>query len=130
VEIDVAAYQPEGCRIWSQGGLPVVSLPREVDIANAHLLRSALLEACTGASVVVVDMTITTHFGATGIGVLAPIRKQLQDAGGELRLVIRNAQVLRILEVLKMDQMFGIFTNMPEALAIDRRDSLPYDQAA
>lgn len=130
VEIDVAAYRPEGCRIYSLGGLQVVSPPGEVDIANAHLLRSALLEACTGASVVIVDMTMTTHFGAAGIGVLVSIGKQLQDAGGELRLVVRNAHVQRILEVVKIDQMFRIFMNLHEALAIDRRDPLPYGQAA
>jgi anti-anti-sigma factor len=130
VEIDIAVYRPEGCRIWSTGGLPVVSLPAEVDIANTDLLRSALLEVCTGDSVVVVDMTITTLLTAAGVGILAPIGKRLQDAGGELRLVVGNARVQLVLELLKMDRLFRTFTNLPEALASDRRDPLSYDQAA
>ena len=112
------------------GGLPIVSVPAEVDISNAHLLRSALLEVCTGDSVVGVDMTATTFRDATGVGVLAPMTTRLQDTGGELRLVIGNANVWRVLEVLGLDRVFHIFTNLPEALASDRRDPLPYDQAA
>lgn len=130
VEIGVPAYRPEGCRIWSIGNLPIVSLPAEIDIANAHLLRSALQKVCSEGSVVVADMTITTLLTAAGIGVLAPIGKRMQDSGGELLLVVSNAKIRFILEVLKLDGLFRIFTTLSEALAADHRDSLPCDRAA
>jgi anti-anti-sigma factor len=130
VEIDIAACRPAGCRTWSAGGLPVVSLPAEVDVANEHLLRSTLLEVCTGDSVVVVDMSITTHLAAAGVGMLYVIGSRLQAGGGELLLVAEDAQVQRVLDVLEVDQLFPIFTNLPEALASDRRHALSYDQAA
>lgn len=131
VEIDATAYRPERCHISSLGsGLSVVSVPAEVDSTNAHWLRSALQQVCTADSVVIVDMTVTRLLTAAGIGAIAPTGKRLQDAGGELRLVVVNPHVQRVLEVLKMDQLFRIFTNLPEALAIDRRDPLSYGQAA
>ncbi len=130
VEIDPATYRPEGCRIWSTGGVPIVSLPAEIDLVNAHLLGSALHEVCIGDSVVVADMTVTTLLTAAGLGILVPAGKRLQDAGGELRLVVPNAHVQRVLHALKVDQLLHIFTNLPEAVVSDRRDPLSYDQAA
>src|SRR5450755_3197327 len=33
----------QGFRSWSLGGLPIIASPAEIDIANAHELREALL---------------------------------------------------------------------------------------
>jgi anti-anti-sigma factor len=112
-------FIPEGCTIWSTGGLPVVSLPAEVDIANAELLRDALLEVCVGPSVVIADMSSTSLLTAAAVGVLAPIGKRLHDDGGELRLVVRSERVRLVLDVLKLDQLFPIFSSLPEAVDQD-----------
>lgn len=125
----LTAVRPEGCRISSQAGVSVVSVPRFVDISNEYLFRSALLEASIGARVVIVDMTVADHFGATGINALVWIGKRLRKAGGELRLVVRSPHIMRTLEVVEIPQ-FPIFTNVPEALALGRRDMLAYNQAA
>jgi anti-anti-sigma factor len=122
--------RPEGCRIWSMGHLPVVALPAEVDILNAHLLHAALLEACIGAPVVVVDMTATTHIDASGFNVLVTFRNLLRRVDGELRLVIRSAHVRRVMGVIGLDQIFRIFTDLDEALPGDRSRALPYERAA
>jgi anti-anti-sigma factor len=129
-EDDVAVSRPVGCRIWSRGGLPVVSLPAEVDILNAHLLRSALLEACIGAPVVVADMSETTVLTAAGINAFVAIGNLLRRVDGELRLVVGSAHVQYVLEAIGIDQLFHIFTNLAEALASDRPDPLPYATAA
>jgi anti-sigma B factor antagonist len=128
--IDATAIRPEGCTTSHQAGIPVVSLPKEVDIANEYLLRNALLDACLGAPVVIVDMTATRHFGAAGVNAVVSISKRMRKAGGELRLVVRSGHIMRMLRVLRIDQHFNIYTNVPEALTMDRRDLLPYHQAA
>jgi anti-anti-sigma factor len=129
-ESDIAECCPKGCTTWSVGSHRIVSLPSEVDMANLDLVRRALLEACTGDSVVVADMAVTTFLGADGIGVLASIGKQLHDAGGELRLVARRAHILRVLSVLKIDKAFRIFANVSDALADARPNPLSCDLAA
>jgi len=112
------------------GGLPIVSLPAEVDIANAHLVRSALEEECTGDSVVVADMTMTTLLTAAGVNILVVMGTGLRDAGGELRLVVESAAVQRVLEVLKIDQLLRIFPSLPDALGGEGEESLSYGRAA
>lgn len=125
-----AVCHPAGCRIWSQGGLPVVSLPAEVDILNAHLLRAALLEACIGAPVVIADLSETTVLTAAGINVFVAIGNLLRRVDGELRLVVGSAHVQYVLEAIGIDQLFHIFADLGEALASDRPDPLPYAKAA
>ncbi len=131
VESDIIGCRTERCRIWSMGGLPVVSLPAEVDVNNAHLLRGALIHACReGGPVVVVDMTATTFIDARVIGVLASLRKRMHDAGGELRLVVRSAKLLRLLRVTHQDRLFRIFPNLDEAVTTDRPHQEPSARAA
>ena len=49
------------------GGVPVVTVPEEVDITNAEGLRSALLQAAaTGPGALVVDMTRTRFCDSSG----------------------------------------------------------------
>jgi anti-sigma B factor antagonist len=121
---------PAGCRIWYADGIPVVSVPAEVDINNVYLLRSALFEAATGASVVVVDMTTTTFIDATGINALVAISNRVLPAGGELRLVIGTERMRDMLQLLGIDKRFRIFTNLNEALRGGWSDSLPHAEAA
>jgi anti-anti-sigma factor len=128
VAIDATPIRPQGCRISYKAGIPVVSLPDAIDIANDFMLRSALLDACIGASLVVVDLTATRHFGATGVNVIVSVGKRLRAVGGDLRLVVPSSHIRRTLEVLKIDQCFDIFMNVPDALTSERL--LPYKQAA
>jgi anti-sigma B factor antagonist len=122
--------RPAGCRIWYADGIPVVSVPAEVDINNVYLLRSALFETATGSSVVVVDMTTTTFIDATGINALVAISNRLQPVGGEIRLAIGTERLRDMLQLLGLDHLFRIFTNLNEALRGDWSDSVPYAEAA
>jgi anti-anti-sigma factor len=129
-ETDVPAYRPAGCKVWSGGGIPVVSLPEEVDIANVHLLRSAFDAACPGASVVAVDMTETTLLSAAGMGAVASAARQLHGCGGELLLIVGDPHVRYVLAAIGFDRPFRVFSNLPDALDIARQSRRVYQQAA
>jgi anti-sigma B factor antagonist len=104
-------------RIWSLGGLPVISTPEELDVSNAGQLREALLATSNGHVVIVVDMSATTFCDSTSLGVLVRAARQAATSGGELRLVIDTPLVLRIFTVTGVDKVFSIFSGLPEALA-------------
>ena len=108
----------QGFRIWSLGGLPIIAAPAEIDIANAHALRGALIAAGdTDHATVVLDMTQTAFCDSNALNVLVRARNRAAAAGGEVRLVIRETSVLRIIAVTGIDRMFPIFASLPEALA-------------
>jgi STAS domain-containing protein len=66
--IIVAGGMPEGhFPVRQVGGLPVITSPAEIDIANAGELRGALLAAAKrGDASVVVDMSGTAFCDSTG----------------------------------------------------------------
>ena len=78
-------------------GLPVVSGPAEIDIANAGQLRAALLAAAAqGHATIVVDLTETSFCDTSGLQVLVLAHRRAAAEGGELRLVVRSATLQRL----------------------------------
>jgi anti-anti-sigma factor len=99
-------------------GLPVVRPPEELDATNADALRAAILAASDKQpDVLVVDLSATAFCDSTGLSVLVRAHKQLDAAGAELRLVIREPTLLRIFTITGVSTMFRQFATLEEALA-------------
>jgi len=99
-------------------GVPVVATPEEIDITNADVLRTALLEsAAYGSATFVVDLTRTQFCDTAGLHALVAARKRAQAKGGDVLLVKPGAAVLRILAITCIDRMIPNFTSLEEALA-------------
>lgn len=99
-------------------GLPVVTPPPEIDIANAGDLRADIIAAgANGRDVVIINMSETAFCDSTGLNVLVRAHKQLSAEGRQLRLVIREPTLLRIFTVTGMSTMFQLFASLDDALA-------------
>jgi anti-sigma B factor antagonist len=99
-------------------GVPIVSAPEEIDVANAAGLRAALLDAAArGNGQLVVDMSQTQFCDSAGLHVLVRAHNRAQADGGEVRLVIAAATVLRIFAVTGIDRVIPNFSTLDEALA-------------
>ena len=99
-------------------GVPVVAAPQEIDITNTPELQSALLEAAAGGrGTLVTDMTRTRFCDSSGLHALLTAHKRAQAGGGELRLVIPDAAVLRIFAITGIDRMIPHFATLDEAIA-------------
>jgi anti-sigma B factor antagonist len=108
----------------SFGGLPVVTLPADVNISNAKRLRDALMTASGDHATVIVDMSATEFCDSTGISVLVMAMKRARANGGELRLVMGGPAVRRIFKVTGVDGVFRIFDTLREA-AVAEPQSTP-----
>jgi anti-sigma B factor antagonist len=98
-------------------GVPVVTAPEEIDITSAPGLRSALLEAAAhGHGTLVVDMTRTQFCDSSGLHTLLAAHKRAQAVGGELRLVISAAPVLRVFAITGVDRIIPNFTSLDQVL--------------
>lgn len=99
-------------------GVPVVIAPEEIDSTNADGLRAALLHsAARGYATVVVDLTGTKFCDTSGLHVLVRAHKRALAEGGELRLVVPQATVLRIFTITGVDSVIPIYASLREALA-------------
>lgn len=100
------------------GGVLVVTAPEEIDITNADGLRAALREAAgPGHGRVVLDMTGTRFCDTAGLQVLVHAHKQALSGGGQLRLVVADANILRIFAITGVDRVISHFASLGQALA-------------
>ena len=107
-------------------GVPVVTVPEEIDITNADGLRAGLVKAAgleaagleaAGHPAFVVDMTRTRFCDSAGIATLIEAHKRAQAAGGQLLLAMSGAAVPRIFSLTGVDRVIPSFTSLEKALA-------------
>jgi anti-sigma B factor antagonist len=108
-------------RTGSVAGLPVVTAPPEIDLANADGLEEALASAGLEHATIVVDLTRNQFCDSSGIGALVRAYKRARERGGEVRLVMGSLAVRRVFKATGADQVFRIFDSVPAAVAADRR---------
>jgi anti-sigma B factor antagonist len=102
---------------WAEG-LPVVAAPAEIDTTNADALREALASCLDGGNAtMVVDMSTTIFCDSAALKELVQAHKDALAAGGEVRLVVGAAPVMRVLALVGADQVLPIFTELDEALS-------------
>jgi anti-sigma B factor antagonist len=98
----------------------VVTLPAEIDIANAGQVGEQLSSAIAqGAGIVIADMTSTRFCDSSGISMLVQAHRQAAANGAELRLVVLATAVLRALKLVRMDFLLPIYPSLDAALAPD-----------
>jgi anti-anti-sigma factor len=106
----------ERCKLRSIGQHGVVSLPTEIDVTNADEIREVLLSAAGHeVAVLIIDMSGTTFCDSAGVHAIIAAYRQAAAAGTELRLVATS--VLRILELVGVDQLILIYPTLQAALA-------------
>ena len=118
-------------------GVPVVTAPEEVDLANAAGLRAALLEAALleaarpelarpelarpelaepGRALIVVDMSRTRFCDSAGLNALVGAARQARADGGEVRLVVVGEAVARIVALTGVDRVIPVYAGLEDAL--------------
>ena len=98
-------------------GVPVVTAPEEIDLANAAGLRAALLDvAGPGRALVVVDMSRTRFCDSAGLNALVAAARQARADGGEVRLVVVGEAVARIVALTGVDRVIPVYAGLEDAL--------------
>jgi anti-anti-sigma factor len=96
----------------------LVVLPDEIDITNARDVRDQLTAAVAqpGVRIVIADMTATTFCDSMGARALVQAHKRAAANGAELRLLRPCPAVLRIAELLGLDQVLAIYDSLADAI--------------
>jgi stage II sporulation protein AA (anti-sigma F factor antagonist) len=102
---------------WS-GRTAVVAAAREIDLTNAESLRDALLSALnSGALGLVVDMTATTFIDSAGVTALVRASRRAAASEATVRLAATSPAVLRVLNLVGIDQLIEVHPSVAEAVA-------------
>ena len=95
----------------------VVTLPAEIDIANALGIGDQLRAAmAVGVTAVIADMTATAFCDSVGMRMLILASEQAAANGTELRLLGPGPQVLRLMAILGVDRLLTVCPGLEEAL--------------
>lgn len=96
----------------------VVSAAGEIDLTNAGFLRDALLSALNaGATGLVVDLTAATFLDSAGVTALVRASRRASASDAALRLAVTALPVLRVLDLVGLDQLVPVYPTVADALA-------------
>jgi anti-sigma B factor antagonist len=100
-----------------QDGAAVLSVAGDVDAANAHLLREAVIAAIeSGAPVLVVDLAQVGYVDSVGLGTLVVSLKRAAEQRTALRLVVTSPQIEKVLKITGLLTVFDIYSDQQSAI--------------
>jgi anti-sigma B factor antagonist len=103
--------------VWV-GRVAIVTLPAEIDLSNAELVRQDLLSVVAqGASRVIADMTTTAFCDSAGIAALVRVVQQASARGSGLRLAAGAPAVIRVLALTGVDKLIEVYPSVVAAMA-------------
>jgi anti-sigma B factor antagonist len=96
----------------------VVTLPVEIDIANAGQVRDDLLSVLNrGATTLIVDMGGTTFCDSAGVNALVRAHKRATANSSKMHLVVSAPAVQRVLAITGVDHLMDIYPSVAASLA-------------
>lgn len=103
----------------SVGGCEVIRAVGEVDLSTTSELQAQFDALPESSKVVVVDLSQVTFLDSTGLNALVSAQKRLRMRSDdhELRLVVTQPQILKVLEITGLSDVFPIFADVEAATA-------------
>ncbi len=98
-------------------GIRVLTLAGEIDHHTGDQLRHALDVTDTARPRIVIDMRQVTFMDSSGINILIAAHRAVTEACGWLRLAAPTDSVLRVLQLVGIDDIIKCHPTLHEALA-------------
>ena len=98
--------------------MQVFELVGSLDIATSPTVRAALTSASErGNHRLIVDLTQVDFLDSTGLGALIGGQRRAKEFNGEVRLVAKEGQILRLLRITGLLKVFAVYATLDDALA-------------
>jgi anti-sigma B factor antagonist len=100
------------------GQVAVVTLPEEIDVTNADMVRDELLSVMNqGATLLIADMSKTNFCDSAGVRALVRVFRQASSSASAMRMVVSTPAVQRVLSITGVDRLVDIFPSVAASLA-------------
>ncbi len=100
------------------GGVTVLVLAGELDIAHARRLGSAVQDVlCTGPAAIVIDICGVDFVDSTGLAVLLNARRRTLRRGIRLALACDVPSTIKLLALTRLERDFDVYPNRAAAVA-------------
>lgn len=103
----------------------VIRLGGDIDINTAPAFKQRIVEIVEeGKQHIIVDFSAATFIDSTTLGILVGGVKRLRPSGGWLSLVCTDENILKVLHVTGLDQIFPIVDSIEAACASQNSKTL------
>jgi anti-sigma B factor antagonist len=102
-------------------GQVVVTLRGQLDMAEAARVAAALAAVAASEPQIIVDLAALEFIDSSGVAALVRGRNLARRAGGELLLAAPQQQVLRVLTLTRLIDVFPLHATVAEAAGRSRR---------
>jgi anti-anti-sigma factor len=96
------------------GPWAILACEGDLDVTTSSDLRTALRDDAPDSDVII-DLDKVAFIDSTALGVLIAAQKRIQREGRQLRIVVSNPVILRILAITGLDDMFTICATRQDA---------------
>jgi anti-sigma B factor antagonist len=96
-------------------GKVVVALRGELDVAYAAAVVAQLVAVAAREREIIVDLAGLEFIDSSGVAALVRVRRHARHAGGDLLLVAPQQQVLRVLTITRLIDVFSVHACVDEA---------------
>jgi anti-sigma B factor antagonist len=95
----------------------VFELTGSLDIATSPTVRASLVEASErGDHKLIVDLTKVDFLDSTGLGALIGAQRRSKEFGGDVRLVVKEGQILRLLRITGLLKVLAVYPTLDDAV--------------
>jgi len=101
-----------------QDDIPVLDVTGEIDIYTTPQFKEAVSEAIDqNKPAIVINMAQVTYMDSSGFGTLLSATKRLRPLDGALYLSGCNEAIQRMLQITRLNTIFGVYATEEEAIA-------------
>ncbi len=98
--------------------VPVLDVVGEIDIYTTPQFKEAVSAAIDeNKPAIIINMTQVTYMDSSGFGTLLSATKRLRPLDGALYLTGCNDSIQRMLQITRLNTIFGVYATEDEALA-------------
>jgi anti-sigma B factor antagonist len=99
-------------------GIPILDVAGEIDIYTTPEFKEATAGVMEeGQPVVIFNMAQVTYMDSSGFGTLLSATKRLRHVNGTLMLVGCNDAISRMLQITRLNTIFGVYETEASAIA-------------
>ena len=104
--------------IYQQDDCVVVTVVGDIDMAMTKTFQASLADVVAKKpSRIVVDLAGVGYMDSSGVASLVKLHTQTKKIGATMALAQVNPRVMSIFQIMRLDQLFGIFATIDEATA-------------
>ena len=101
-----------------EDNIPVLDVTGEIDIYTTPQFKEAVSAAIDqNKPAIVINMANVTYMDSSGFGTLLSATKRLRPLDGALYLSGCNEAIQRMLQITRLNTIFGVYATEAEALA-------------